>query len=53
MYLKFTYFEKERKRENQQGRVRERVGQRPGSRLCTDSREPNAGLELTNHEITT
>ena len=29
----------------------ERAGERIPSRLCTVSTEPNAGLELTNHEI--
>ena len=28
------------------------VGQRIRSRLCADSREPDMGLELTNHETT-
>ena len=28
-------------------------GQRVPSRLCTDSKEPSAGLELTNSEIVT
>ena len=31
----------------------ERGGQRTQSRICADSREGNAGLELTNHEIMT
>ena len=35
------------------GRERERGRQRIPSRLCVVSREPDAGLELTNHEITT
>ena len=45
-------FERERKREWGKGRERER-GQRIRSRLCTDSREPDVRLELTNQEITT
>ena len=36
-----------------QGRGRGREIQRIQSGLCTDSREPYAGLELINHEITT
>ena len=40
-------------REHEQGRGRDRVGQRIRSRLCTDSREPYAGLELMNCEIMT
>ena len=32
------------------GRSRERGEQRIWNRLCTDSREPDLGLELTNHE---
>ena len=28
-------------------------GSEAGSRLCSDNREPDAGLELTNHEIVT
>ena len=28
-------------------------GQRSQSRLCTDGRKPDAGLELTTHEIMT
>ena len=34
-------------------RQRERGRQRIQSRLCVDRREPDAGLELTNHEIMT
>ena len=37
----------------QEGWEKERGGQRIQSRLCTDSREPNAGLKLMNHEIMT
>uniref|UniRef100_A0A8C9KBZ1 Uncharacterized protein n=1 Tax=Panthera tigris altaica TaxID=74533 RepID=A0A8C9KBZ1_PANTA len=40
--------ERERERENEQGRCRGRGGQRKLSRLHADSREPDAGLELTN-----
>ena len=47
----FIYFERERKIE--QGRGRDRVGQRIQSRLCADSREPDTGLEPTNCEIMT
>ena len=36
-----------------QGRGREKGGQRIWSRLCTDSREPVAGLKLTNPVIMT
>ena len=42
-----------REREHEQGKDREKGRQRIGSRLCTDSREPNAGLKLTNREIVT
>ena len=35
------------------GGGREREGQRIQSGLCADSRQPDVGLELTNHEITT
>ena len=35
----------------QEGWEKERGGQRIQSRLCTDSREPDAGFELTNREI--
>ena len=45
-------FEREIDRvEGQRGRERGR--QRMQSRLCADSREPDAGLELTNPEIVT
>ena len=47
-----TDFEREREstlREVQRERKRERIP----SRLCTDSREPEAGLELTNVKIMT
>ena len=52
----FIIFERERERENmylqaEEGRGRGR--QRIQSGLCTDSREPDAGLELRNHEIMT
>ena len=35
------------------GRGRERGGQRIQNRLCDDSKEPDVGLKLTNHEIMT
>ena len=47
----FIYFERER--EHELGMGRERGRQRIPSRLCADSKEPNTGLELTNHEIMT
>ena len=34
-------------------RERARGTEDPDSRLCADSREPNVGLELMNHEIMT
>ena len=37
----------------QQGRGREKGGQTVRSRLCADSREPDAGLKPTNLEVTT
>ena len=37
----------------EQGRGRERRRERIPSRLCTVSMEPDAGLELMNHEIMT
>ena len=40
-------------REKETMNSRERGRQRIQSRLCTDSREPNAGLKLTNREIVT
>ena len=40
-------------RECKWGRGREQGGQKIQSRLCTDSREPNMGLKLTNCEIMT
>ena len=47
-------FEREREiervgKDRERGRERKRIP----SRLSVDSREPNAGLELTNHEIMT
>ena len=53
----FIHFEGERERERERastnsGRA-EREGERTPSRLCTVSTEPDAGLELTNHEIIT
>ena len=56
----FYFFERERERETgeiasawKQGRDRERGGQRIQSRFCTDSREHDVKLELTNCEIMT
>ena len=53
----FIYFwERERERENvgvHVGRGRDRGEQRIQSGLCADSRESDAGLELTSHEIMT
>ena len=43
----FIYFERELKVKWDTGR------HRIPRRLCVVSTEPNAGLELTNHEITT
>ena len=40
-------------REREQGRSRERGGDRIPSRLHTVSADLDAGLELTNHEIMT
>ena len=51
-FLMFIYF-LERKRERTSREGAEIGGQRIQSRLCTDSREPDAGLELTNHEMMT
>ena len=45
----FIYFERKRERENKLERVRERIL----SRLRVISPEPEAGLDLTNHEIMT
>ena len=42
---------RERERERELGRARDRGRERIPSRLCTDSVEPHAGLELTNCEI--
>ena len=50
MFLEDLFsFEGENAREG--GRGRERGGQKSPSRLYTDSTEPDAGLELTSHEI--
>ena len=43
--------ERERVSENKLGRDRERRGWKIQSGLCSDNREPDAGLELTNREI--
>ena len=45
--------EKGRAHANKGGTERERGRQKIRSGLCTDSRELNAGLELTNPEIVT
>ena len=45
--------EREREKENKCGEGAEREGQKIQSRLCADSREPDVGLELMNHEIMT
>ena len=50
-FLMFISWEKESI--HKQGKGKERGVQRIPSRLCADSREPNEGLELTNHEIMT
>ena len=47
---------RQRETEHEWGRVREREGDtesETGSRLCTVSTEPNAGLEITHREIMT
>ena len=49
----FVLFIFEREREHEQERGRERGGWGMQSGLCTDSREPDVGLELVNHEIVT
>ena len=69
LYFFLSYFERERERERgsvcvcvcvcvcararEQGRGRERGRQRICSRLCANSREPEAGLQLMNGEIIT
>ena len=51
------YFERETETETERqsisGRRTERGRERIPSRLCTDSTEPDVGLDPTNHEITT
>ena len=42
-----------REREREAERGREREGQRIQSRLCANSSESNAGLDLTDYEIMT
>ena len=42
-----------REKENKLGRGREKRGQRVQSRLLADSRKPDVGLKLMNHEIMT
>ena len=49
----FIYFERDRERAQAGERQRERGRQRIQSRLCADSREPDAGLKLMNYEIMT
>ena len=49
MFIYFWETERERERKRERGRERERERER--SSLCANSREPNVGLELTNHEI--
>ena len=52
--LKVFIFERERVHMSQGGAEREGDrGFKAGSRLCADSREPEAGLELRNREIVT
>ena len=52
-FLTFIYFETERETEHERGRGRERGRHRIGNRLQAISPEPDAGLELTDHEIVT
>ena len=52
-YYYFFMFIHLRVRESKQGRSNVRGEQRIWSRLWADSREPNAGLKLTNYEIMT
>ena len=51
----FKYFERESVCRHEWGRGREHGGERIPSRLCavSVSAEPNTGLGVTNHEITT
>ena len=51
-FLLFT-FERERERESKGERQRRRVRERIPSRFHTISTESSAGLEPTNHEVTT
>ena len=51
MFLSLFIFEREI--ESQQGRGREREGDRVPSRLYASGAEPDVGLELRNHEIMT
>ena len=44
-------FEREREQVHEQGRGRERWGERIPSRLCTVSSEPDMGLEPVNCDI--
>ena len=52
-FFKFIYFERERERAHMSREVAERGGERVPSRLEAVSTEPDAGLELKNHEIMT
>ena len=52
-FLLMFYFIFERERQCEWGRGRERGRQRIQSRPCTDSRESNMGLKLTNFEMVT
>ena len=54
MFLTFIHLLRESQTEHVQGRGREReqdTESKAGSRLQAVSTEPDAGLELTNHEI--
>ena len=53
LFVNVYLFLRERERKHERARGRERGRQSIGSRLCADSREPNAGLEPMNCEITT
>ena len=49
----FKFLLKERKNVSEQGRGRERGREEIPSRICTVSKEPDAGLDLTKREIMT
>ena len=53
LFLSFIYLFWERQRQHELGRGREREKHRIRSRFQAVSTEPDAGLELTNHEIMT